>query len=121
VRKFLEDHGGFPQRKKKEPKKKEKFGRGDLLKLTQPWKSGQGGLRRHLIGGFPPLLEKASAQNALAFSQLQQVRRRLTLIRDHLIDFSCLSFGVRSIRSDLINAQFSILIRMGFSPRSSSL
>jgi len=96
VRKFLEDHGGFPQRKKKEPKKKEKFGRGDLLKLTQPWKSGQGGLRRHLIGGFPPLLEKASAQNALAFSQLQQVRRRLTLIRDHLIDFSCLSFGVRS-------------------------
>src|SRR6266571_2413834 len=88
----------FQQRKKKEAKKKEKFGRGDLLKLPQPWKSGQGGLRRHLIGGFPPLLEKASAQNALAFSQLQQVRRRLTLIRDHLIDFSCLSFGVRSIR-----------------------
>ena len=111
MRKFLEDHGGFPQRKKKEAKKKEKFGRGDLLKLPQPWKSGQGGLRRHPIGGFPPLLEKASAQNALAFSQLQQVRRRLTLIRDHLIDFSCLSFGVRSRL--MINAPGQLTILQG--------
>jgi len=70
VRKFLEDF--HKERKKKQKRKKSSEGE-TCLKLPQPWKSGQGGLRRHLIGGFPPLLEKASAQNALAFSQLQQV------------------------------------------------
>jgi len=30
---------GFPQRKKKVAKKKERFGRGSLWKLAQPWKS----------------------------------------------------------------------------------
>jgi hypothetical protein len=34
----VENHE-FPQRKKKEAKKKEKFGRGDLLKLPQLRKS----------------------------------------------------------------------------------
>ena len=50
------------------------------MKLPQPWKS-IGGLRRHFLDGFPPLFEKADAKNALAFSQFQQVRRRLTFYK----------------------------------------
>jgi len=40
-------------KKEKGPKKKETFGRGDLLKLPQLRKSGRGGLRRLLLDGFP--------------------------------------------------------------------
>lgn len=36
------------------------------------------GLRRVSLDGFPPLFEKASANNAAAFSQLPQARRRLS-------------------------------------------
>src|SRR6478672_4544619 len=68
----------WPQRKKKAAKKKENSGKGNLLKLPQPWKSKKGGLRHLSLNRFPPLFEKASAKNAAAFSQLQQVRRRLT-------------------------------------------
>ena len=62
------------------------------MKLPQPWKS-IGGLRRHFLDGFPPLFEKADAKNALAFSQFQQVRRRLTFTRDHFL-FLGLTIGV---------------------------
>jgi hypothetical protein len=65
-------------KERKRSKKKETFGRGDLLKLPQPWKSRKVAFGNIFLIEFPPLLEKAAAQNALAFSQLQQVRRRLT-------------------------------------------
>ena len=47
---------------------------------------------------FHKLLEKAAAKNALAFSQFQQVRRRLISIRDHFLFFLfwCLTIGVHS-------------------------
>jgi len=58
VRKFLEDHGGFPQGKKKEAKKKEKFGRGDLLKLPQPWNPDKVAFGDILLVDFHRCLKK---------------------------------------------------------------
>jgi hypothetical protein len=69
---------GICTKKEKEAKRKKHSGRGDLLKLPQPWKSRKVACGNIFLIEFPPLLEKAAAQNALAFSQLQQVRRRLT-------------------------------------------
>jgi hypothetical protein len=65
-------------KKEKEAKRKKHSEGGDLLKLPQRWKSKKVASGNIFLIGFPPLLEKAAAQNALAFSQLQQVRRRLT-------------------------------------------
>jgi len=45
----------FLQRKKKEPKKKEKFGRGGLWKLPQLWKSDRW-LRSYFLDDFHKLL-----------------------------------------------------------------
>jgi len=59
--------GRLSQTKKKGPKQKE-----SLLKLPQAVEINKGGLRRLLLDDFHNLLEKASAQNAAAFSQFQQ-------------------------------------------------
>jgi len=60
---------GF-HKERKRSKKKEKFGRGGLWKLPQPWKFISGGLRQLFLDEFPRLLEKACAKTAPAFSQL---------------------------------------------------
>ena len=60
MRKFRGDHDGFPQRKKKGPKKKEKFGRGDLLKLPQLRKSREKeAFGDFFLMDFHKLLEKS--------------------------------------------------------------
>jgi hypothetical protein len=53
-----------PQRKKKEAKKKESFGRGGLWKLPQPWKSTKEGFGNIFFMDFHRCLKKP-AQKAL--------------------------------------------------------
>jgi len=66
-------------KKEKRTKKERKVRKGrpvetaTAVEIRKRWAFGD-----IFLNGFPPLFEKASAQNALAFSQFQQVRRRLT-------------------------------------------
>jgi hypothetical protein len=53
-------------------------------------------------------LKKADAKNALAFSQFQQARRRLTFTRDHFL-FLGLTIGVHP--RPMLNSLFPIPIR----------
>jgi len=67
VRTFRESHDRFPQRKKKGPKKKEKFGRGDLLKLPQPWKSRKVAFGYIFLMDFHRCLKKPSQERLRLF------------------------------------------------------
>jgi hypothetical protein len=57
------------QKERKRSKKKEKFGRGRPVETDTAVEIIKGGLRRYSLYRFPPLLEKACAKNAPAFSQ----------------------------------------------------
>jgi hypothetical protein len=62
-------HGGT-ERKKKEPKKKE---RGGLWKLPQPWKS-----TKDAFGDIYLMISTAARKSLQAFSQFPQARQRST-------------------------------------------
>jgi hypothetical protein len=65
-------------KKEKRTKKERKVRKEKPVETAAAVEIQKGGLRQHFLDGFPPLLEKAVARTAPAFSQLPQARRRLT-------------------------------------------